>query len=151
MMKDNPLLDGITLTGGDPFCQAAACAELARAAREVGLNVWAYSGWTYEQLQGLGGVWAAVVKGENGCVVCAGEGAFVQLLKGKRSVRIVHVEAAADKAPRVQEGGEQPRGQKRVRRAQHGGRAASLSVSMRSTTASSGAMSSISSAGARIT
>ena len=50
MMKDNPLLDGITLTGGDPFCQAAACAELARAAREAGLNVWAYSGWTYEQL-----------------------------------------------------------------------------------------------------
>lgn len=26
----NPLLDGITLTGGEPFQQPAACAELAR-------------------------------------------------------------------------------------------------------------------------
>ena len=46
----NPLLDGITLTGGEPFQQPAACAELARRAHRKGLNVWAYSGWTYEQL-----------------------------------------------------------------------------------------------------
>lgn len=50
MMKENPLLDGITLSGGDPFCQSAPCAELAKAAKALGLNVWAYSGWTYEQL-----------------------------------------------------------------------------------------------------
>lgn len=50
MMQDNPLLDGITLTGGDPFCQPLACTELARSAHEMGLNVWAYSGWTYEEL-----------------------------------------------------------------------------------------------------
>ncbi len=47
---DNPLLDGITLSGGEPFCQCAACAELARAAKKAGLNVWAYSGYTFEQL-----------------------------------------------------------------------------------------------------
>ena len=50
VMKDNPLLDGVTLTGGDPFCQSAACAEIARAAKTMGLNVWAYSGWTYGEL-----------------------------------------------------------------------------------------------------
>ena len=49
-MADNPLLDGITLTGGDPFCQPEPCAVLACAAKKLGLNVWAYSGWTYEQL-----------------------------------------------------------------------------------------------------
>ena len=49
-MLQNPLLDGVTLTGGDPFCQSAACAEIAEAAKKHGLNVWAYSGWTYEQL-----------------------------------------------------------------------------------------------------
>jgi anaerobic ribonucleoside-triphosphate reductase activating protein len=49
-MNDNPLLDGITLTGGDPFCQPAPCAELARAAHAAGLNVWAYSGWTYDEI-----------------------------------------------------------------------------------------------------
>lgn len=47
---NNILLDGITLSGGEPFCQAEACAEIARAARKSGLNVWSYSGYTYEQL-----------------------------------------------------------------------------------------------------
>ena len=46
----NILLSGITLSGGEPFCQARACAELARAAKRMGLNVWAYTGYTFEQL-----------------------------------------------------------------------------------------------------
>lgn len=41
---------GLTLSGGDPFLQAAECAALARAARDRGLDVWTYTGWTYEQL-----------------------------------------------------------------------------------------------------
>ncbi len=49
-MLDNPLLDGVTLTGGEPFCQPEACLEIAKAARAAGLNVWAYSGWTIEEL-----------------------------------------------------------------------------------------------------
>ncbi len=49
----NPLLDGITLSGGEPFLQAAPCAELARRAHAKGLSVWVYSGYTYEELQKL--------------------------------------------------------------------------------------------------
>lgn len=49
-VRENPLLDGITLSGGEPFCQADACAELARAVKALGLNVWTYTGYTYEQL-----------------------------------------------------------------------------------------------------
>ncbi len=49
-LEDNPLLDGLTLSGGDPFLQPEACTVLARAAKELGLSVWAYSGWTFEQL-----------------------------------------------------------------------------------------------------
>ena len=49
-MLSNPLTDGLTLSGGEPFAQPEACGEIARAARENGLNVWAYSGWTFEQL-----------------------------------------------------------------------------------------------------
>ena len=52
-MRQNPLLDGITLTGGDPFLQPEACLSLARAAHAQGLNVWAYSGQTLEQLLAL--------------------------------------------------------------------------------------------------
>ncbi len=46
----NTLLDGVTLTGGEPFFQAEDCAKIAMAAHEKGLNVWTYTGYTYEQL-----------------------------------------------------------------------------------------------------
>ena len=49
-MTANPLADGLTLSGGEPFLQAEDCAALARLAHERGLNVWAYTGYTYERL-----------------------------------------------------------------------------------------------------
>ena len=48
--QKDPILKGVTFSGGEPFCQAAECAALARIARERGLNVWAYTGYTYERL-----------------------------------------------------------------------------------------------------
>lgn len=50
MLTENPLLDGITLSGGEPFCQALSCAQLARETKKLGRNVWTYTGYTYEQL-----------------------------------------------------------------------------------------------------
>ena len=50
-LDEDPLVSGLTLSGGEPFCQAAACAELARAAHARGKDVWTWSGWTYEQLR----------------------------------------------------------------------------------------------------
>lgn len=49
-MLQNPLTDGLTLTGGEPFLQAGECALLANAARENGLNVWLFTGYTFEEL-----------------------------------------------------------------------------------------------------
>ncbi|MGL5977996.1 MAG: anaerobic ribonucleoside-triphosphate reductase activating protein [Erysipelotrichaceae bacterium] len=49
-IKKNPLQDGITLSGGEPFDQAASLIALAQACRELGLNVWAYTGYTMETL-----------------------------------------------------------------------------------------------------
>lgn len=46
----NPLLAGVTLSGGDPVCQAAAILPLARAVKERGLSLWMYTGYTFEQL-----------------------------------------------------------------------------------------------------
>lgn len=46
----NPLLSGITLSGGEPAEQAAPCAQLARCAKEHQLNVWMYTGTTCEKL-----------------------------------------------------------------------------------------------------
>lgn len=50
IMRDNILLDGVTLSGGEPFAQPEACAEIAKAAHEAGLNVWCYTGYTFEEL-----------------------------------------------------------------------------------------------------
>jgi len=49
-MKSNPLLSGITLSGGEPFLQEEACVCLAKAAHQLGLNVWVYTGFTWEKL-----------------------------------------------------------------------------------------------------
>lgn len=49
-MGKNPLLSGLTLSGGDPMLQAEACLELAKAAHAKGLNVWLYTGYTWEEL-----------------------------------------------------------------------------------------------------
>lgn len=49
-MGKNPLLSGLTLSGGDPMLQPEACLELAKAAHQKGLNVWLYSGYTWEEL-----------------------------------------------------------------------------------------------------
>ncbi|MBR2775013.1 MAG: anaerobic ribonucleoside-triphosphate reductase activating protein [Selenomonadaceae bacterium] len=51
-IKKNPLLDGITLTGGEPFLQVEAANEIARAAKSFGLSVWCYTGYKLEELPG---------------------------------------------------------------------------------------------------
>jgi anaerobic ribonucleoside-triphosphate reductase activating protein len=49
-MKSNPLLDGITLSGGDPFEQAEALSELAQRVKSMGYNVMTYTGYTFEYI-----------------------------------------------------------------------------------------------------
>jgi anaerobic ribonucleoside-triphosphate reductase activating protein len=49
-MKRNPLLKGLTLSGGEPFCHPSGMAELAREARLHGFDVVAYTGFTFEEL-----------------------------------------------------------------------------------------------------
>ena len=48
--KKNPLLSGITLSGGEPFMQADAMLALAKGAHEIDLNVIIYTGYTWEEL-----------------------------------------------------------------------------------------------------
>ncbi len=49
--KENPLLKGITFSGGEPFLQAEALLRIAKAIHELGKNVVTYTGYTFEELQ----------------------------------------------------------------------------------------------------
>ena len=42
--------DGLTFSGGDPFMQPKECSMIAKYARKKGLNIWSYTGYTYEEL-----------------------------------------------------------------------------------------------------
>lgn len=42
--------DGVTFSGGDPMYQPEACNELAKYIQKKGLNVWCYTGFTFDQL-----------------------------------------------------------------------------------------------------
>ncbi len=47
----NPRHEGVTFSGGEPFWQAPALAELARQVKAAGLNVMSFSGFTLAELQ----------------------------------------------------------------------------------------------------
>ncbi len=46
----NPLLDGLTFSGGEPFEQASVFAKLAEKAKAQNLNIITYTGYTYEEI-----------------------------------------------------------------------------------------------------
>lgn len=50
MIKKNPIISGVTFTGGEPFCQASPLAVLARRCKDTGLETAVYSGYTFEEL-----------------------------------------------------------------------------------------------------
>lgn len=49
-VEANPLLDGVTFSGGEPFCQPEAFYNLGIELKKRNLNLMAYSGYTYEEL-----------------------------------------------------------------------------------------------------
>ena len=95
LMERNPLLQGLTLSGGEPFLQAADCAALAQRARARGLDVWTYTGYTWEALAASGRPdWAALLDATDVLV----DGPFVQarksydaLFRGSDNQRLIDV------------------------------------------------------------
>lgn len=47
---ENPLTDGVTFSGGEPFCQPQPLFELGSRFKAAGKHLMCYSGWTFEEL-----------------------------------------------------------------------------------------------------
>lgn len=98
LMDKNPLLQGLTLSGGEPFLQATDCAALARLARARGLDVWTYTGYTWEDLITAGHPdWAELLAVTDVLV----DGPFLQkqrsyaaLFRGSGNQRLIDVAAS---------------------------------------------------------
>lgn len=96
-VKENPLLCGVTFSGGEPFCQPGPLCELARAVKELGKTVMTYSGYTYEQLTQMGRADPAVreLLGLTDILV---DGPYIEAqrdltlrFRGSRNQRILHL------------------------------------------------------------
>jgi anaerobic ribonucleoside-triphosphate reductase activating protein len=93
--RKNPLLQGVTLSGGEPMDQAEALLPLARAVRAMGKDVMAFSGYTYEELLEKGKREPAVLDLLRECFLLV-DGRFVMaqrdlslLFRGSRNQRLI--------------------------------------------------------------
>lgn len=50
-IKKNKLVNDVTLSGGDPFDQPKPVASLVRQLKNNGYHLWAYSGYTFDELK----------------------------------------------------------------------------------------------------
>ncbi len=50
IIRSNPLCRGVTFSGGEPFAQAEAFAQLAQLLKSEGYEVASYTGYTFERL-----------------------------------------------------------------------------------------------------
>lgn len=49
-LKDNPMIKGVTFSGGDPLEQAEKFAYIALEVKKLGLNIWCYTGYEFEYI-----------------------------------------------------------------------------------------------------
>ena len=87
---------GLTFCGGEPFEQPEACKEIADYCRkELGWNIWSFSGYTYEQLKDAGGAKWAFLKSLDALI----DGPFILeerdltlKFRGSRNQRLLHLD-----------------------------------------------------------
>lgn len=103
---EDPLLKGVTFSGGEPFCQPAPLAELARRVHACGLDVTVFTGYTWEQL--LAGRDPAVreLLGQTDLLVdgpyLEGQRDLTLLFRGSANQRLIDVPRSLALSPQAQ-------------------------------------------------
>ena len=49
-VKENPILDGVTFSGGDPFERAEEFSYMAKELKKSDINIWCFTGYTFEYI-----------------------------------------------------------------------------------------------------
>lgn len=49
-IASNKIIKGVTLSGGDPLFQPKEACELSKQLKQLGYNIWVYTGFTYEEI-----------------------------------------------------------------------------------------------------
>lgn len=95
-VKDEYFLDGVTFSGGDPFQQANKFAILAKELKKIHINIWCYTGYTWEELLELAKTDNGVRDLMHNCDVIV-DGPFIQelhkpglLFKGSSNQKIIN-------------------------------------------------------------
>jgi anaerobic ribonucleoside-triphosphate reductase activating protein len=114
-MAQNPLLRGVTFSGGEPFMQAKPLARLGEMAHGIHLDVVTYSGYTYEQIlegatpqNGWGDLLAQTDWLIDGPFLI-GQKSLDLAFRGSRNQRIIDVAASAKEGRAVEIQGFSPR------------------------------------------
>ncbi len=97
---------GLTFCGGEPFEQPVACKEIADwCRRELGWNIWSFSGYIYEQLREQGGEKWEFLKSLDALI----DGPFILAerdltlkFRGSRNQRLLHLEYGTGKILEVE-------------------------------------------------
>lgn len=99
-IDNNPLLDGVTLSGGEPLLQPESLIELCKEVKKRNLNILLYSGYTYEEILTLGEAERELL---SLCDVLV-DGKFIESLKslmllyrGSKNQRIINVQESLKK------------------------------------------------------
>lgn len=94
--------DGVTFSGGDPFFQPEACAELAEHVQKLGMNVWCYTGFLFEDLLNASSKKKAIMKFLNNIDVLV-DGPFIiskrsysAKFRGSSNQRIIDVKKSLE-------------------------------------------------------
>ena len=96
-IRQNPLLKGVTFSGGEPMLQAEALIPLAVMIRDAGLELAIYSGYTFEQILEQGGTMTQLLALADTLI----DGPFILAerslaipFRGSRNQRIIDVAAS---------------------------------------------------------
>ena len=100
-LREFPGQAGLTFCGGEPFVQPKACKEIADYVRkELGWNVWSFSGFTYEQIGKAGGEFWDFLKSLDALI----DGRFILSqrdlslkYRGSKNQRLLHLEYGTGK------------------------------------------------------